>query len=247
MCNIELKNEDCFVFMNNLQENSVDLIVTDPPYGITQNDWDTSISLKNMWKCFYRVLREDGTICVTASQPFSSLLISSNIKRFKCEWIWQKTIGSGQLNISHMPLQTHEHIIVFKNKKRGTYNPQMTEGEPYTINRKGSKFGNSYGKQKDVKVINDGRRHPKSIILVPNPRIKKQHPTQKPVELMSYFVKTYSNEGNIILDPFMGSGTTAISCVQNNRNFIGIEISKEYYEIAEERVGAEICSQKKEC
>lgn len=231
---IKMYNDDCFERLKRLKPNSIDMIITDPPYGITQNKWDADIDLELMWKLFDRVLKEDGAIVITAAQPFTSTLILSNIKNFKYEVIWEKTICSGQLNVKKQPLRAHESVCVFY-KKQPTYNEQQTKGTPYSIDRKADYADGNYGKQKANSKENDGFRHARSVIKVPNPRIKEGHPTQKPVPLFEHFIKCFTNDEDIVLDPFMGSGTAAEACVNLNRRFIGIEMDKKYFESAKER------------
>jgi site-specific DNA-methyltransferase (adenine-specific) len=167
-------------------------------------------------------------VVCTAAQPFTSRLILSNIDWYKYDLVWEKTIGSGQLNINRQPLRVHENIVVFYGKF-GTYNEQRTSGKPYRIDRKTIDFVGNYGKQRDNTKINSGFRHAKSIIKISNPRIKNGHKTEKPVKLMEYIINAYSNKGDTILDFAMGRGTTGIACLNLKRNFIGMEISEEWY------------------
>lgn len=217
-----LIKDDCLKVMPNIEEGSVDLIATDLPYGTTQNKWDIIIPFEPMWASFKRVLKPNGVVVLTATQPFSSKLVISNLEWFKYEIIWEKSLGSGQLNIKHRPLSTHESVLVFYNKKP-TYNEQKTKGEPYNINRSADYKDGNYGRQTPNKKINDGYRHAKSVVKISNPRIKGGHPTQKPVKLMEYIIKTYSNKKDTVLDCCMGSGTTGMACSYLDRNFIGIE------------------------
>tara|TARA_B100001964_G_scaffold245657_1_gene334451 strand:- start:1707 stop:2429 length:723 start_codon:yes stop_codon:yes gene_type:complete len=230
MVNIKLIRDNCLNEIKNIKEKSIDCILTDLPYGITKNEWDIEIDLKLLWENFNNILKPNGIIILTAVQPFTSKLVISNQKMFKYEIIWEKTIGSGQLNIKHQPLRVHESILIFYNK-RGTYNEQLTEGKPYSINRTKVK-GSGYNKQTSSNKQNDGYRHAKSVIKISNPRIKEGHPTQKPIELLEYLVKTYSNENDTVLDCCMGSGSTGVACINLNRNFIGIELNNEYFEKA---------------
>lgn len=234
--NCQLFLGDCLEIMQTLQDKSVDMIFCDLPYGTTQNKWDSIIDLDLLWNQYNRICKDNSAIVLTASQPFTSKLVMSNIDNFKFEWIWQKTVGSGQLNIKKQPLKIHESVLVFY-KKPPTYNEIKTLGTPYNMTRKASKFDNTnYGAQKDVIKNNDGFRHAKSIIQISNPRIKDGHPTQKPVELCEYFIKTYSNPGDIILDNCMGSGTTGVACINTNRNFIGIEKEEKYFNNSKQRI-----------
>jgi site-specific DNA-methyltransferase (adenine-specific) len=233
--NSKLINGDCLEEMSKLPNQSIHLIATDLPYGTTQNKWDEIIPFDKMWEQFNRIIKDDGIIVLTAAQPFSSKLIMSNIDNFKYEVIWEKTIGSGQLNIKHQPLRAHESILVFYNKK-GTYNEQKTKGAPYKINRKIKSKGEGYGKQTNSKKNNDGFRHAKSVVKISNPRIKGGHPTQKPVALMEYIIKTYSNINDTILDCCMGHGTTGIAAINLDRKFIGIELDEKYFNKAQSNI-----------
>lgn len=227
---------NCIDEMKKINDKSVDLIATDLPYGTTKNKWDVIIPFEEMWREFGRICKDNANMVFTASQPFTSLLVSSNIKNFKYEIIWNKTLGSGQLNINRQPLKIHESILVFY-RQFGTYNEQKTIGTPYKITRKLNKYGTSnYNTQEDHTCVNNGERRAKSVITIPNPRIKGGHPTQKPVELMDYIIKTYSNEGDVVLDPTMGTGTTGVSAVKNKRSFIGIEKDEKYFSVAQERI-----------
>lgn len=188
-----------------------------------------------MWKEIKRVLKPRGLAVFTTAQPFTSQFVLSNTDWYKYEIIWKKTIGSGQLNIRYQPLKIHENILVFYDKA-GTYNEQRTKGRPYKITRKANSFKGSYGKQKDHTSINNGFRRAQSVLEFSNPRIKDGQPTEKPVALMEYLIKSYSNEGDTVLDFAMGHGTTGVGCVLNNRKFIGIEKSKEWYIKAGRRI-----------
>jgi site-specific DNA-methyltransferase (adenine-specific) len=224
-----LINGEALNEMKKLKDSSIDCIVCDLPYGTTMNPWDSVIPLDQMWKQFNRIVKKGGNIILTASQPFTSLLVASNLKQFKYEIIWEKTVGSGQLNINFMPLKKHESILVFvKDGHKRTYNEQLSEGTPYTMKRNiGVVQG--YGKQTPHEVVNDGFRRETSIWKVSNPRIKNGHPTQKPVELLQKIIKTYSNEGDLILDCTFGSGSTGVACLLEKRKFIGIELDEGYF------------------
>lgn len=228
---------DCIKIMNeDIEKESVDVVIVDLPYGTTQNKWDIIIPFEDLWKSLSRVTKNTSNMIFTASQPFTSQLICSNIKMFRHEIIWEKTIGSGQLNIHHQPLKVHESVLIF-NKKLGTYNPQMTEGEPYKIHRKLNKYGTTnYNEQKDHFSENSGFRHPRSVIKISNPRIKNGHKTQKPLTLMEFLVKTFSNENDVILDCCMGTATTGVACLKHNRKFIGIEKDEEFFNLSKERI-----------
>lgn len=230
-----LINGDCLKEMNRLDGKSINLILVDLPYGTTQNKWDAIIPFDQMWDEFNRIITDNGKIVLTATQPFSSKLVMSNLDNFKYEIIWEKTIGSGQLNIKHQPLRVHESILIFYSKS-GVYNEQKTEGTPYSIDRKVTFDGEGYGAQTDSSKHNDGFRHAKSVIKISNPRVKGGHPTQKPEALMEYLIKTYSNSGDTVLDCCMGSGTTGVASVNLNRKFIGIELDEKYFISAQTRI-----------
>lgn len=231
----KILNGDCIKIMKEIPNESVDMILCDLPYGTTHNKWDTIIPMDLLWKQYLRIIKPNGAIVLTAVQIFASQLIMSQPKIFKYDMIWKKSIASGQLNVNKQPLRTHEHILVFY-KKQPVYNQQFTKGTPYAINRKINFKGEGYNKQKDSKKINNGYRHPTSILEFSNPRIKGGHPTQKPILLFEHLIKTYTNAGETVLDNCMGAGTTAIASINTKRNFIGIEISKEYCEMAEKNI-----------
>jgi site-specific DNA-methyltransferase (adenine-specific) len=226
---------DCLEVMGRFAAKSTRLICVDLPYGTTQNKWDAVIPFDKMWSAFDRILKDDGIVVLTAAQPFTSKLVMSNLDNFKYEIIWEKTIGSGQLNIKRQPLRVHESVLVFY-KEPGTYNEQKTVGEPYKITRKLKANGEGYGKQTDSSKENDGFRHAKSVIKISNPRIKGGHPTQKPLELMEYIIKTFSNENDVVLDCCMGSGTTGVAAVNLKRKFVGIELDETYFNSAKARI-----------
>lgn len=226
---------DCLEIMKEIPNKSIDMILCDLPYGTTRNKWDSIIPLDKLWEGYERIIKDNGAIVLTAVQIFASQLIMARPYLFKYDLIWKKTISSGQLNVNKQPLRAHEHILVFY-KKQPTYNQQFMAGKPYSINRKVTYKGESYNKQKDTSKINNGFRHPTSVLEFSNPRIKDGHPTQKPILLFEYLIKTYTNEGNLILDNCIGSGTTAIASLKTNRNYIGIELNKKYFYMTNERI-----------
>ena len=230
----KIYNEDCLEGMKRIDDKSIDMILCDLPYGMTYNKWDTVIPLDRLWKQYKRVIKDNGAIVLTASQPFASELICSNRKLFRYEWIWEKENSTNFLNAKKNPLKKHENILVFY-KKLPVYNPQMSKGKPYTAVRKEKPSLNYYKNQKMAKTVSDGERYPISIIKFSRDK-EKLHPTQKPVALFEYLIRTYTNEGETVLDNCIGSGTTAIACLNTNRNFIGFEKDKEYWEIANERL-----------
>lgn len=224
---------DCLEGMKLIPDKSIDMILCDLPYGTTQNKWDTLIDLERLWEQYNRIIKDNGAIVLTASQPFTSILVNSNPKLFKYDMTWDKKQITGFLNAKKMPLRKHEDILVFY-KKLPTYNPQFTFGEAYEIKRKHST--SNYGSQTENATKSDGRRYPTSILEVPQIREKGGHPTQKPVKLFEWLIKTYTNENDIVLDNCLGAGTTAIACEINNRRWVGFETESEYVELINKRL-----------
>lgn len=228
--NAILINGEALDEMSKLKAESIDTIIADLPYGTTNNSWDSVIPLDKMWREFNRILKKGGNVILTASQPFTSVLVASNLKQFKYEIIWEKTIGSGQLNINIMPLKKHESVLVFiKEGGKRKYNEQLSIGEPYSMKRN-IKTEDCYGKQKPHIVKNDGFRRETSVWKVSNPRIKNGHPTQKPLELMAKLIRTFSDEEDVILDCTFGSCSTGKASLIENRKFIGIELDDSYFQ-----------------
>jgi len=240
---INLIMGDCLEKMKDIPDGIIDMILTDPPYGTTACKWDSIIPLEPMWEQLKRIIKPNGAIVMTASQPFTTTLISSNMKMFKYCLVWDKVKPTGMLNASHQPLRRHEDIAVFYSS-RPNYNPQKT------INPKGPERRASYAYSREneggetVGKINKGGvssgyeadKLLPTTIQVFSKDTKPIHPTQKPVALMEYLIKTYTNEGETVLDFTMGSGSTGVACVNTNRNFIGIELDQTYFEIAEKRI-----------
>lgn len=234
---LELYNEDCLKTLERLETGSVDLMLQDPPYGSTQNDWDNKPFLAKIWFEWERVIKDNGAIVFTAQQPFTSELVLSRPGFFRYSLIWEKTKAGGFLNANKMPLQSHEDILVFY-KSLPTYNPQMMKGEPYIKKAVTNGDGKNYGKFERVGQvnINDGKRYPRSVITFENDNHDSLHPTQKPVDLFRYLIKTYSNEGDLVFDGYSGSGTTAAACLKEKRRFIGSELNKEYFNLSVKRL-----------
>lgn len=231
---INLHRGDCLDILPTLADHSVDMVLVDLPYGTTICKWDSIIPLDKLWGQYNRICKEDGAMVFTAAQPFTSILVASNLRNFRYEWIWEKPQGTNPLQAKVMPLKSHENILVFYRKKP-TYNPQMWYSTPYSgFSSDTSKIGEVYAQAQSKHRDNpDGSRYPKTVL-----RFKQEkgfHPTQKPVDLMEYLIKTYTNEGDTVLDNTMGSGTTGVACVNTGRNFIGIESDEEYFNIAKER------------
>ena len=239
---MQLFKGDCLDEMKNIPDGSVDMVMADPPYGTTACKWDSIIPLEPMWEQLKRVIKPNGAIVMTASQPFTTTLIASNMKMFKYCWVWEKTKASNFQLAKHNPMKIHEDICVFYKKK--TYYPQMEwvgiKDKRKTFTEIDAKFphiasGKTLSHSKD-----NGYRYPKSIIKVSNSDTTEAiHPTQKPVALMEYLIKTYTNEGETVLDFCMGSGTTGVACLNLNRRFIGIEKDPDYFKIATERINRE--------
>ena len=230
---------DCLELMpKHVEDKSIDMIFCDLPYGTTQNKWDGVIPLDKLWSEYERVIKDNGVILLTAAQPFTSALVMSNIKLFKYEWIWQKTKCSGHLNAKKMPLRQHESVLIFY-KKLPTYNPQGLIDGDFNNSRpaQGSGIVKNYGKERYTKQISKKGNYPKTIQEFANPSgAGHLHPTMKPLSLIEYMIKTYTNEGDLILDNTCGSGTTGLGAKNLGRNFIMMEQDPEYYEIACKRV-----------
>ena len=239
MKQIDLYNGDCLELMKNTQDKSVNMILCDLPYGTTACKWDTVIPFEPLWEHYNRVIKDNGAIVLFGSEPFSSYLRMSNIKNYKYDWIWDKVTAKGHLVAKIRPMQETENISVFGNSKI-TYYPimELREKERKDVNVEYSRTEIMGGKTtKEMEKITRKYRYPKNIIRVSNASQKdKFHPTQKPVALLEYLIKTYTNEGDIVLDNCMGSGSTGVACVNTNRNFIGIELDKDYFNIAKERI-----------
>lgn len=231
----KIYNEDCLQGMKKIEDKSINMILCDLPYGTTRNKWDTVIPFEQLWEQYNRVIKDNGAIVLTAAQPFESLLITSNPKMFKYDLIWKKTHAKGHLNAKRMPLRGHESILIFY-KKPPVYNPIMRKGKYRFKGSKGQESGRCYGESKGYSAWND-EYYPTSVIEISNANQRnKIHPTQKPVELFEYLIKTYTNEGETILDNCMGSGTTAIAAINTNRNYIGFELDEEYYNKSLDRI-----------
>lgn len=234
---IKLFKGDCLEVMKDISDGSVDMILCDLPYGTTQNKWDSVIPLDKLWDEYKRILKNDGVVVLTSQGIFTAKLILSNEKWFKYKLVWEKSKATNFLNAKKQPLRKHEDICVFYNKQP-KYNPQMTEGEPYDKGVRKNQLTGSYGDFKPVRVRSEGMRYPTDIIYFKTAESegKVYHPTQKPVKLLEYLIKTYSNEGETVLDSTMGSGSTGEACLNTERNFIGIEQDEKYFEIAYNRL-----------
>lgn len=237
-------NEDCLEGMKRIPDASVDCIICDLPYGTTACKWDTIIPFEPLWEQYERIIKDNGAIVLFGAEPFSSKLRLSNLKNYKYDWIWKKPRGTGHLNVKIQPLRDIENISVFY-RKQCLYNPQYSKGEPYSslkggktsrISESGKTTYGKFNNGAEFRNDNDGFRYPKQVLEFNVVERDTLHPTQKPVALIEYLIKTYTNEGETILDNCMGSGTTAVAAIRTKRNFIGFELQKEYFDIANKRI-----------
>lgn len=241
----ELHLGDCLRVMDAIPAGSVDLVLCDPPYGTTNCKWDAVIPFEPMWAAYRRILKPKGTVLLFGNNPFTSALIMSNTAWYKQTLVWDKNKCGSPGLAKIRPMQVHEDIVVFA-PSTTTYNPQMEVGEPYARKSSkpegyvGRKNDHGYGMKPRTEFTNEGTRYPKSIISISRDFSAQQqvHPTQKPVSLMEYLIRTYSNEGDVVLDNCMGSGSTGVACARTGRGFIGIEKDPDYFEIATERIRA---------
>lgn len=238
----KIYNEDCLEGMKRIEDKSVDCIICDLPYECTKNSWDTMINSEDLWKQYERIIKDNGAIILFGQGLFTAKMMMSNQKLWRYNLIWQKTEPSGFLNAKKMPMRAHEDIMVFY-KKLPTYNPQKTTGHKRKVSSAESKINSkvttNYGKH-GLTSYDSTERYPTSVLTFKRDRQKcALHPTQKPVDLLMWLIRTYTNEGEIVLDNCMGSGTTAVACLNTNRRFIGFELNKEYYNIAVERINVE--------
>ena len=235
-------NADCMDILKQLPDKSVDLVLTDPPYGTTVCKWDKIIPMEILWAEFKRIIKENGCVVICGAEPFSSMVRTSNLKMYRYDWIWDKGTHSNPLLAKKQPLRVYENICVFY-KKQPTYNPQMIQGKPY---KKDYGYKKHHTETLGSIILFDnnnltGKRYPVNIIKIGQPKNNRKynHPTQKPVALFEYMVKTYTNENDVVLDCFSGSGTTAVACRNLKRRFICIEKDPEYWEASCERLEQE--------
>lgn len=246
---IDLMHGDCLELMKQIPDNSIDFILTDPPYGTTNCKWDSVVDFGLMWKELKRIRKDTTAIALFGSEPFSSSLRISNIKEFKYDWVWQKNKPTNFLNAKKQPLRKLENISIFY-KKQCVYNPQMIRKKPENVrktsNGKVNNFQsndsifNKLNQDSYIRSVPDDVGYPVNILKFNGSNTGKKdstfHPTQKPTELLEYLIKTYTNEGDTVLDFTMGSGSTGVACVSTNRNFIGIEMDDKYFGIANDRI-----------
>lgn len=236
----KIYNEECIAGMNRIPDKSIDMILCDLPYGTTQCSWDVIIPFDKLWAQYERVIKDNGAIVLTGAEPFVSILITSRIELFKYDWIYQKTHPKGHLNAKKMPMRAHEHICIFY-KKPPIYNPQKTYGHVRKVAKtnyvKRADGGSVYGAEVRNTDYDSTERYPLSVQVFSNGDMSQSiHPTQKPVSLFEYLIKTYTNPGAIVLDNCMGSGTTAIACIITDRNYIGFESDEAHYNTSIKRI-----------
>jgi site-specific DNA-methyltransferase (adenine-specific) len=234
----KLLEGDCLELMPTLEDKSVDMILCDLPYGTTACKWDTIIPFEPLWAEYERIIKDNGAIVLTASQPFTSRLINSNINLFRYELIWEKEQGTNFFSANKMPLKSHENVLIYY-KQLPNYNPQMELSDTkWTKRDTGKSFNQIIGQQEkqQYKESKGKYRYPKSIMRFDRPKQKGVHPTQKPVALFEYLIKTYTNEGDLVLDNCAGSGTTGVACHNLNRNSILIEQEPEYIQVIKDRM-----------
>ena len=238
---IKLLHGDCLELMKDIPDKSIDMILCDLPYGMTACKWDSIIPFEPLWGQYERIIKDNGAIVLFGSEPFSSALRMSNIKHYKYDWIWHKSKCGSAFTSKYRPQQKHETISVF-GKGRVNYYPIMREGTPYYRKRKkndGTKPNNhKLGVVSDSETVNTGFRYPETVIFFQQKwrRQDQLHPTQKPVSLLEYLIKTYTNEGETVLDNCMGSGSTCVAAINTNRHYIGFELEPHYFEIAQKRI-----------
>lgn len=233
-------NMDCLCGMQLLPSGSVDMVLCDPPYGVTRCNWDTVIPLDAMWEQYLRVVKENGAIVLFSAQPFTSALVQSLPKLFRYEWIWEKPIATNFLNAKKAPLRAHENILVFY-RKPPTYHPQITHGHKRNRGHqhyiRGGDGTSIYGKETRDSYYDSTDRYPRDVQFFPAvPYTERIVPTQKPVELCEFLIRSYTAPGELVLDNCMGSGTTGVACVNAGRRFVGFELDEKYFEIAQRRI-----------
>lgn len=227
---------DCLELMKQLPDASVDMILCDLPYGSTQCKWDSVIPFEPLWQQYLRVAKDNAAIVLHAAQPFTSALIMSQPSLFKYEWIWEKGNATGFLNAKKQPLRAHEAVAVFY-RTQPTYNPQMTHGHERKATKRQTVDSECYGTGNKLTVYDSTSRYPRSVQRISSDKQKiALHPTQKPIALAEYLVRTYSNEGDMVMDNCMGSGTTGVACLSTGRRFIGMELDADIFQVASERI-----------
>ena len=240
----KIYNEDCLVGMDKIEDKSVNLILCDLPYGTTKCKWDIVLPFDKLWEQYNRIIKDDGAIILFAKQPFTSDLVNSNRDMFRYELIWEKTRAGNSMQVKKQPSAIHENIEVFY-KKQPTYNDLKFKVDEKYIDKRKSIRDSFYKSEQYSGVMkrkaDDGMRHPQSILPFNSVWHTGMHPTEKPVELFEWLIKSYTNEGDLVVDNCIGSGTTAVACINTNRNYIGFEKEKKYYQMCVERIKG--CSQ----
>lgn len=235
---IKLINQCCLIAMKDIADNSVDMVCADIPYGTTQCKWDSVIDLPQMWEQIHRVAKANAAIVIFSAQPFTSVLVASNLKHWRSEWIWEKGNATGFLNAKKQPLRAHENIQVFY-RRQPTYNPQFTHGHERKTSKRKTVNSECYGKALNLTEYDSQSRYPRDVqFFSSDKQFGNYHPTQKPLALVRYLIETYSNPGETILDFTMGSGTAGIACKQTGRGFIGIENDQVIFNTAKERINS---------
>lgn len=236
MSSINLMHGDCLLKLKDIPTGSVDLVLSDLPYEVTECDWDSLVDLDLLWPELLRVAKHNAAFVFTAVQPFTSMLVMSQPKLFRYDWVWEKGNATGFFNAKLMPLRAHESVLVFY-RKLPTFNPQKTTGHPRRTAKRKSINSECYGKSVQVTEYNSTERYPRSVQFFSSDKQKANlHPTQKPVALMQYLIRSYSNAGETVLDVTMGSGTTGVAAIQENRCFIGIEKDPKHFHVATNRI-----------
>ena len=237
---------DCIEIMKQFPDNCIDMILCDLPYGTTQNKWDSIIPLDELWHEYKRIIKENGAIVLTSQGLFTAQLMLSNPKQFKYKWVWEKSKPTNFLNAKKQPLRKYEDVCVFY-KKQPVYNPQMVQGEPYDKGFRKNQLSGSYGDFQPVHVHSDGKRYPTDVIYFKTAESEGEviHPTQKPVELGRYFVRTYTNPGALVLDNTFGSGSFLLSALLEGRNFVGIEKNENVHLFKEKEIDYILAAKKR--
>ena len=249
---IDLRQGDCLELMKDIPDGSIDMILCDLPYGTTACKWDTIIPFEPLWEHYERVIKDNGAIVLTANQPFASALVMSNPKLYRHSWYWNKITGSNPMTARYKPMPVVEEVLVFS-KKTVNYMPIMIDADPENMRKRDGISLNSKGiigentTFKHSKTHDESKRYPKNLLSYSNTRgelnnANRVHPTQKPVALLEYLIKTYTNEEETVLDNAMGSGSTGVACVNTNRNFIGMELDEKYYRISKQRITEKQCN-----
>ena len=234
-----IHNQDCIKLMEKMISKSivVDFIFADLPYGVTSFDWDKKIDIEAFWSLVPKILKNNGCVALTATQPYSSELVMSNPEWFRYQWIWEKTNGSGHLNAKRRPLSCHEQVLIFY-KNSPIYNPQITYGHPRKQTKRKANSGSGFYEDQTIETVYDSdQRYPRDVLLIPmDTQTSSLHPTQKPVALSSYMISTYTNANALVLDVTAGSGGTGVSCLQLNRDFILCDKEAKFCHIAQDRL-----------